>query len=105
MLIGWWELISRRQHKRGQNGDDFVLVNSKSRKRVSLGDQFWTSPPEKREKPPGVLPSPQESERRTSIPEPGDVTKRHETTNLFDETDVDDEHEKRARAVDGNDIV
>lgn len=56
-------------------------------------------------KPTGVLPSP--DKERMSVPEPGDVATRHETMNLFEDSDGEDEKvvSKRSGKVNDEDVV
>jgi len=56
----------------------------------------------------GILPEPSDSVRQLSVPEAGDIGKRHETTNLFDEEAYEEEEEeeeksRRRRSVDEDD--
>ena len=60
------------------------------------------------EMPQGVLPTSEDSLRQMSVPEAGDVTKRHETTNWFEESDggeEENEEETRRRRFGDNDVV
>lgn len=98
MLLGWYQLLRNPRRIRpdsvGSVGD-FVLIHPGKSKRPSAGNGQG-------EKPSGVLPSPAD-EKRMSVPEPGDVAKRHETTNLFE--DSDDEKPKSRRRGDDEDVV
>lgn len=126
MIVGWWELLtnrSRRKHSgdstaTGSSGDDFDTVRATSApprlKRISVGKPLDSKKGDDLAsgKPPGVIPSPEISGRQMSVPEPGDATKRHETTNLFEESDVEDDgcgdmgrNRKRVKEVEEDDIV
>ena len=99
MLVGWWELIRnpRGTRRRQSSADEWVSAKPK---RLSLGRILGSDrlPPttasgeDEIPMPKGVLPSP-EKERKMSVPEAGDVAKRHETTTLFD--DEGDEEDAR----------
>lgn len=93
MLTGWLSLL--RNPKRGRAASagsvgDFVLINRPSEGKVGTANNGT-----------GVLPSP-EKESLTA-PEPGDVSKRHETTNLFEDSDGGDE--KKEPRVERDDVV
>ncbi|KAK3712962.1 hypothetical protein LTR37_008847 [Vermiconidia calcicola] len=101
MLVGWFELLSRRRshgpHSVNGNGNQGpVKHRGRPVKRISLGRKL---PSQKA----GILPSP---EMDIDIPEAGDVTRRHETTTLFDDSDGDmDDEKRRGRRPDGADAV
>lgn len=91
MLTGWWELLRnpmRRGRNRNDSADEFGWAQPK---RLSLGRILGSdknpavkSGRDEPEVPTGILPSP-EMERHMSVPEAGEVDRRHGTTNLFDE--------------------
>jgi hypothetical protein len=102
MLVGWWEFIRNPRGRRKSSGaDEFVLVKPR---KLSLGKilgskENQTTTTGRQDiilKPTGILLSP-ETESRVSVPEPGDVTRRHETTNLFEGDDEEDDGERRGR--------
>ena len=103
MLVGWWELIRHSHRARPQRGgDDFVIVCRTAPKRIDLGTELASS----NNTPRGTEKLPEQSadERRLAVPEPGDVTKRHKTTTLFDESD-DDADEKKEKRIREEDVV
>ena len=64
--------------------------------RVSMGKPLVSEIVAKEpEKPTALLPDPDEKVRQISLPEAGDVTKRHETTKFFDDED-EEEGERRS---------
>ena len=92
MLTGWWSLLRNPRRSRAASAGsvgDFVLISqpSEGQKQRSAGN--------------GILPSP-EKESLTA-PEAGDVSRRHETTNLFEESDGEDE--KRRLRPERDDVV
>lgn len=104
MLVGWWELLRHpRRSRQASNPEDFVITSPGTTiKRMSLGKGLESEKDaQQSEKPKGVLPEPDESTRGISVPEPGEVDKRHETTNLFNADEEEIEEEKNNRR--GND--
>ncbi|KAK5169504.1 uncharacterized protein LTR77_005480 [Saxophila tyrrhenica] len=115
MLVAWWELICDpgRGRRRQSSAADWV---SAPPKRLSLGrilasDRLPKTTAGGEEEMPkahtGVLPSP-EKDRAISVPEAGDVAKRHETTTLFDEDgDLEDERRisRSGRLRGGDDVI
>lgn len=100
MLVGWYELLrdprSIRFNKR-YSGHAFVAVrkrlSGRSGRRLAESEEKkepekfrYFAAPETLEQPTFVLPDPEDSpgSRRMSVPEAGDVSKRHETTNFFE---------------------
>lgn len=103
MLVGWYELILHPSRSWKQS--EFNL-ESLGRKRTGFGNHAASGMPGMRqdsEKSPfgrsGVLSDPSMSTKRTSWPEAGDVTQRHETTNWFDEDASEEEEEERSRMM------
>ena len=90
MVVGWYELMRNpRKLARQQSVDDFILM---SPRRWKFGKSALS--PERAEAGlhhtqhsglSDVLPEPKDSIRTVSLLEAGDVTVRHETTDLFDE--------------------
>lgn len=90
MFVGWYELIRNpRRQAREESVDDFILMSpgrwkfgksALSPERVDAGvlDRQYSGLS-------GVLPEPKESIKTVSLPEAGDVSVRHKTTDLFDE--------------------
>lgn len=79
MLTGWLSLFRNPRRSRAASAGsvgDFVLINQPNEgKGLSTHN--------------GVLPSP--AKESITAPEPGDVSKRQETTNLFEDSDGEDE--------------
>jgi hypothetical protein len=101
MLTGWRSLLRNPRGARPESVGsvgDFVLIQPAGAKGASLVNG------EVVEKRSGVLPSPEKE--RMNAPEPGDVSQRHETTNLFEDSDGDDEQAASRRPkVDHHEIV
>ena len=129
MLVGWYELLrnprSIRFNKR-YSGQAFVAARKQLSDRSGKGaeekkPQFrnFPSPETLEQKPTCVLPDPEENESPRlgsggmAMPEAGDVSKRHDTTNLFEESDEEIDEKvmkgkargKRVRADDESDLV
>ena len=103
MLTGWWSLLRNRRGARPESVGsvgDFVLIKPAAVKGASAMNGELSG-----EKRTGVLPSPEKE--RMNVPEPGDVSKRHETTNLFEDSDGDDEKaaSKRRPNLDHDEVV
>lgn len=82
-----------------------MMCRGGSKKALGDGEVWPEQIPEKKVEAKGVLPDLNENQRQMSIiPEAGNVTKRHETTNLFEDSD-DEEDEKRSRPVGGDDLA
>lgn len=79
MLIGWASLLRNPRRARAASAGsvgDFVLIQPSGEKGAGYRHT-------------GVLPS---TEKEKEIaPEAGDVATRHETTNLFEDSDAEDE--------------
>lgn len=96
MLVSWWELIRNPRGFKRRNSLGFEFGSPGGTKHMSLSRPLASEQAAK-EVEAGV--------RRVSVPEPGDVTKRHGTMTPFD-FDFDDEHgEKRKKDVDQDDVV
>ena len=108
MLVGWWELVRRaitRFPTRQRSDEDFIINGFADPKHMSLGKRLASEKAADEVRPAAVLPDPEGSVRQMSvIPEAGDVTKRHEKTTLFDESD-DDGEERQAGRVREEDVV
>ena len=115
MLVGWWELIRdpRSIHfNKRYSGQKFVAarkrISGRSAKESEKKIRNFEAP-ETLEQPTFVLPDPDDEEvshGKMSVPEPGDVSKRHETTNLFEVDDEDEEDvvgRKKGTRVKGDD--
>jgi hypothetical protein len=106
MFTGWYSiytLLKNRHRTRPESVGsvgDFVLIQPGMSKGPSAGNGDV-----EQKKPTGVLPSP--DKERMSVPEPGDVATRHETTNLFEDSDGEDEKvmSKRSGKVNDEDVV
>ena len=92
MIAGWRGLLIGQKRKSSQNSEGFVMVRST---RVSLGDELGKSSGKDSGRLAGVLPSPGGSQTHLQMPEPGDVTKRHETMDFSALEDVDLDRPKR----------
>lgn len=93
MLVGWWVLLSRTRSTKQRGSGDFIINGFDDPKHMSLGRPLASEKALGGIQPGAVLPDPAESIRKSSVvPQAGDVTKRHETTNLFE--DVDDEDDE-----------
>lgn len=116
MLVGWWELIldpSSNRFNRRYSGQKFVAarkrISGRSAKESEKRKERYFASPETLEQPNCVLPDPDEEgsvHRQMSAPEPGDVSKRHETTNLFEVGDEDEDDmvgKRKGRKVKRND--
>ena len=120
MITGWWELLKDPRSIRfnrkysGQRSSSrrksalkrpAAGVQADSEKKLSMFDTPMGLQPDR--EPTGVLPDPESSIRAMSIPEAGDVSQRHETTNLFEEGDDDEDDvvvkKTRRRAGDDDD--
>ena len=96
MLVGWWELYRHPGRPRSKSGsEDFVVVCRSASKRFSLGRELLST----NNTPRGVekMGVASEGERHVTAPEPGDVSKKHETTNLFEKSDKEDEDVEKGR--------
>ena len=114
MLVGWYELLrnpcSIRFNKR-YSGQKFLAARKRisgrlSRNSAKVGGKSvenekkgYFADPEVLEKPTFVLPDPDASLRGMSVPEAGDVSTRHETTNLFEdsEEELDEQAGRRGK--------
>lgn len=107
MLTGWLDLIrdprSIRFNKR-YSGQKFIAArkrisgrSNKSAEKDREKAQFrnFEHPETLEQKPTFVLPDPEDGEswRVVGVPEAGDVSRRHETTNLFEESEGEDDGE------------
>jgi hypothetical protein len=90
MLTGWRSLLRNPRRSRAASAasvGDFVLVKQPEEPKggkirtVNDGD--------------GVLPSPEQEKEGLVAPEPGDVSSRHETTNLFEESEGEEETQRQ----------
>lgn len=91
MLTGWLSLFRNPRRSRAASAGsvgDFVLINQPNEGKGASAHN-------------GVLPSP--DKETPTIPEPGDVSKRHETMNLFEDRDGEDE--KRRLREEREDVV
>lgn len=109
MLVGWYELIrdprSIRFNKR-YSGQKFIAAKKRLSGRPTKSEEsegkpekfrYFETPETLEQHPTFVLPDPEESPRWLSVPEAGDVSKRHETTNLFEEDEEDEDEEMVTR--------
>ena len=106
MFTGWYSIYTLLKNRRRTRPEsvgsvgDFVLIQPG----MSTGASAGNGEIEQKQRT-GLLPSPEKE--RMSVPEPGDVAKRHETTNLFEESDGEDEKvmsKRRGKVVD-DDVV
>ena len=99
MITGWWELIRNPKRVRPESGADWIILHPSGWKRPSFGKGHTPKNSDVKDMkgPEDVLPSPGPSARQMSVPEPGDVTKRHETTNLFEYLDAEEEEKSGRR--------
>ena len=101
MLTGWWSLLrSPRRSRAASAGSvgDFVLINHPGDSKDPKGEVKMV------DERNGVLSSSEKETEGLVAPEPGDVSRRHETTNLFDENEEEDE-KRRLRAERYDDVV
>lgn len=104
MLLGWWELIpDPRRRRQSSAADEWVSLKPKHKSfKMVLGSnkKLQTAGGENAVQHTGILPSPKK-DRHLSVPQAGDVAKRHQTTTLFQDADELYEEEQR-RKMGGN---
>ena len=99
MLTGWWSLLRNPRRSRAASAGsvgDFVLIKQSQEPKggeAGLANNGNV-----------VLPSPQKEKEGLIAPEPEDVSTRHETTNLFEESEGEEE-KRRLRADRDDDVV
>lgn len=95
MITGWWEMLRHPMRRRRDSVDfELMLPGGSSTKHMSLTKPLVSEKAETMEDVPLPIDS----------PEPGDATKRHETTNMFDFALTDDEDEREKEKKKQNDL-